>query len=350
MKRSWNIFLPVLLVIGVLSVLVYRFATRNGGDEGRRTQLPLVKAEAPLQQRVVYELHFTGDVVAIQQAGVYAKVTGTLEHVYVDMGAHVTKGQLLARIDTTELAQQNDQARASFENARLLYRRNKDLFEQNLVARQDLDNAEAALKIAAAGYDASKTRLGYAFIAAPFTGYITKRFLDPGAVVSQNNATLFTLQDIDKLKIIINTLEKDIPRVKLGMPAVITVDAYPGKTFSGLVARFAQALDQATRTMATEIDIDNRDHMLKPGMFSNVALAVEEHPHAITVPSMAILKDEEGQYVFTVRNDTAYKVPVQTGLELNGRTEIVSDLGLDRPVITSGQQFARDHAAVRLDQ
>jgi RND family efflux transporter MFP subunit len=350
MKLTWKILLPAVLVLGLLSIVIYRFATGNGADESRRTQIPLVTTELPLQQRVVYNLQFTGDVVAIQQAGVYAKVTGTLERVFVDMGTFVTRGQSLAQIDTTELAQQNDQARATFENARLLYRRNKDLYDQNLVARQDLDNAEAAMKVAAAAYDASQTRLGYASIAAPFTGYITKRFLDPGAVVSTNNATLFTLQDIDRLKIIINTLEKDIPRVKLGMTADITVDAYPGRTFHGTVSRFAQAVDQATRTMATEIDIDNRDHALKPGMFSNVSLAVEEHPHAVTVPSMAILKDDQGQYVYTVHQDTAYKVPVRSGLELNGRTEILSALALDRPVITSGQQFARDHGPVRFEK
>jgi len=347
MKLPWKIVVPVVVLIGLLSVIAYRFVASSSGDDSRRAQIPLVKVEPPLQQRVVYELQFTGDVVAIQQAGVYAKVTGTLEHVSVDMGTLVTRGQLLARIDTTELAQQEQQAKATYENARLLYRRNKDLFDQNLVARQDFDNAEAALKIASAGYDAAKTRLSYAYITAPFAGYITKRYLDPGAVVSQNNATLFTLQDIDRLKIIINILEKDIPRVKLGMRAVITVDAFPGRTFTGTVSRFAQAVDQATRTMAVEIDIDNRDHLLKPGMFSNVAIGVEEHPHAITVPSMAILKDDQGQYVFTVERDTAYKVPVQTGLELNGRTEILSALGVDRPVITSGQQFARDHAPVK---
>ncbi len=350
MKLPLKIVIPVLAVLALISIVVYRFAAGKSAADPRRTLAPLVEVEPPLKQLVVYELNFTGDVLAVQQAGVYAKVTGTLEHVYVDMGALVSRGQLLAQIDTTELAQQRQQAAATYENAMLLYRRNKGLFEQNLVARQDLDNADAAMKIAAAGFDAAKTRLGYAYITAPFAGYITQRFLDPGAVVSQNNATLFTLQDIDKLKVIINILEKDIPRIKMGMKAVVTVDAFPGKKFTGTIVRFAQAVDQATRTMAVEIDIDNHDRTLKPGMFSNVAIAVDQHPDAITVPTMAILNDNQGHYVFAVEKDTAYRVPVQTGLELNGRTEILSGIGVSRPVITSGQQFAKDHSPVRIEK
>ena len=338
---------PILIL---LAFLIYRIAIGTSAVDTRRVQIPLVKVEAPKEQRVVYELHFTGEVNAVQQAGVYAKVTGTLERELVDIGAFVHKGQLLAQIDTTELAQQCQQASATYENAQLLHRRNKDLFEQNLVARQDLDNAEAALKIAAAAFEAARTRLNYASVTAPFTGFITKRFLDPGAVVSQTNGTLFTLQDIDKLKIIINILEKDVPRIKLGMKTNITVDAFPGKTFTGLVTRLSQAVDLATRTMAVEIDIDNKDYTLKPGMFSNVAIAVDEHPHAMAVPTMAILKDDQGQYVFAVDRDTAYRFPVQTGLELNGTTEILTAINADRPVITTGQQFAKDHSPVRIEK
>lgn len=350
MKLRMKIVLPVLIALALISIVVYRFATGNSTVDPRRTQIPLVEVLPPTVQQVVYRLTYTGDIQAVQQAGVYAKVTGTLEQVYVDMGALVSRGQLLAQIDTVELAQQRQQMEATYENALLLYKRDKDLFEQNLVARQDLDNASAALKVAAANYDAARTRLGYAFIRAPFPGYITKRFLDPGAVVSQNNATLFTLQDIDKLKVIINILEKDIPRIKMGMKGVITVDAFPGKEFTGTIVRFSQAVDQDTRTMAVEIDIDNKDHLLKPGMFSNVSLAVETHPNAITVPSMAILKDEQGQYLFVVQSDTALRRPVQTGLELNGNTEILSGLSGALPVIVSGQQFARDHSPVRIEK
>lgn len=350
MKLRLKIFLPIIIALALISIIILRFAAGTSSVDPRRAQVPLVEVESPKVQPVYYRLNFTGDIQAVQQAGVYAKVTGTLERVYVDMGASVTRGLLLAQIDTVELAQQCQQAGATYENALLLYRRNKDLFEQNLVARQDLDNADAALKVASANYDAAKTRLSYAFIRAPFSGYITKRFLDPGAVVSTNNATLFTLQDIDKLKVIINILEKDIPRVKMGMKGIVTVDAFPGKEFVATVVRFSQAVDPSTRTMAVELDIDNRDHLLKPGMFSNVALTVDTHPNAITVPTMAILKDGGGQYVFTVQRDSALRVPVQTGLELNGSTEILSGLQALLPVIVSGQQFARDHSPVRVEK
>lgn len=342
--------LAAILVVAGIAFIVIRSRNASAASESRRGAAPLVRLEQPQQQDIPYGLHFTGDVEAIQQAGIFAKVTGTLERVYVDIGTRVGRGDRLALIDTTELYQQYQQASATYENAKINYRRNKDLFEQNLVARQDLDNTEAALKIADASFANARTRLGYAFITAPFPGFITKRFLDPGAVVSQNNATLFTLMDLSHLKIVINVLEKDVPQVAAGKRAVITVDAFPGKSFTGTVTRFAQAVDEGTRTMAVEIDIDNFDLTLKPGMFANVDLTIDVHKNALTVPSAAILKDDRSTFVYAATADTARRIDVATGLERDGRTEILSGITAQTQIITTGQQFVRSNGPVTIQK
>ena len=332
----------------VLAVVAWKVAVKSATPDARRQALPLVEVEQPKQETVVYSLRFNGDVLPIQQANIFSKVSGNIERIKVDMGDHVAQNQVLALIDTTELAQQVQQTAATYQNTKLSYQRSKELSERNLVAKQDLDNAEATLKVAKANYDLAKTRRDYARITAPFPGYVTRRYLDAGAAITANNATLFTLMDLDAVKIVVSVLEKDIPVLRLDTKALVTVDAYPGKQFQGTVRRFSEAVDLSTRTMPVQVDIPNPEHLLKPGMFATVTIIVEEHAHAITVPTTALLKDEKGAYLFSVSEDTAHRKDVLLGIEQNGRTEILSGLTSTETIITTGQQFVRDGVQVRI--
>jgi membrane fusion protein (multidrug efflux system) len=340
MKKNSK-YAVVVLLLATAGIVAYRIIAGNTATDAKKLNVPLVKIESPQRETVNYRLQFSGDMLAVSQANIFSKVSGNLERVYVDMGARVRRDQPLALIDTTELRQQYQQAAATYENARINYQRTKELSEQNLVAKQDIDNAEASMKVARANYELAATRLGYANITAPFAGYITRRYLDPGALVTPNNTTLFMLMDLDAMKVIVNVLEKDIPLIKLGKKATVTVDAFPGKEFSGMVTRFSQAVDLSTRTMAVEIDVPNAEHLLKPGMFANVTLVVDEHPNALTVPTQAVLKDDAGNFLYIASNDTARRVPVKIGAEQNGRTEILSGLTGSESVITTGQQFVK---------
>jgi membrane fusion protein (multidrug efflux system) len=347
-RRKYLYIIGGMILFGAL--FLWRISSGDSNADIRRQIIPAVKTEHPLRQTVVYTLIYTADVVAIQQASIYAKVSGTLDRVYVDMGSSVRRGQMLALIDTTELFQTRQQAAATAQNARLTYRRTKDLFDQKLVAAQDLENAEAAMKVAVAALDVATTRLDYARITAPFSGTITKRYLDPGAVVSALTSTIFTLMDLDEMKIIINVLEQDIPHVTMGLGASVTVDAFPGKKFTGKVSKFAQAVDLATRTMAVEIDIPNPSHLLRPGMFATASVDVGQHEDAITLPTQAVLKDDQGLFVYVARGDTARRVRVTAGSEQNSRTEILSGLDGTEDVITTGQQFVRTNGPVEVQK
>jgi RND family efflux transporter MFP subunit len=343
LKTVLLIALPVL--IGGL--VLYKIFDDKPGAEMRRQNTPTVKIEKPVRQDITERIELTGDVVAIQQASIFSKVSGTLERVFVNIGSPVQRGQLLALIDTTELKQQLQQAEATFFNARLSYDRTQQLLQQNLVSKQDLDNADAQLKISQANYDAAATRLSYARISAPFSGTITSRFMDPGAVVTTpTNATLFTLMDFDTVKIVVNILDKDIPLVKIGTRAVVTVDAFPAKEHLGTVVRLAEAEDPATRTMAAEIDIPNKDLLLKPGMFADVNLLVAQHNDQVTVPTQALLRDDSGYYVFIVQNQLARRVNVKIGVEQNGMTEILEGLTGSEDIIVLGEDLVKDGGQV----
>jgi RND family efflux transporter MFP subunit len=347
-KKTRIILLGVACII--VAAVVFRIFTGNATSDGRKQSLPLVKVQKPTRESVIYTLQFTGDMAAVRQASIYAKVDGNLERVYVDIGSLVGAGQLLALIDTTLLYQQYQQAAATFQNAQSNYRRTRELAEENLVAKQEIDNAEAAAKVATAAYELASTRLGYARITSPFSGYITKRSLDPGALVTANNMSLFVLMDLDAVKVIVNVLEKDIPLIKEGKQARVTVDAYPGQEFAGTVRRFAEAVDLSTRTMPVEVDIANRNHLLKPGMFARVILVVDEHHNAITIPTQSVLSDDKGNFVFVAMKDTAKRIPVVVGVEQNSRTEILKGLAGDEDIISTGQQFVKDGGQVSIQQ
>ena len=348
MKRSLKYVIPAILAI--VALVIVRTVTSNSTADVQRQNAPLVKVERPHMETVYHTLRFTGDVLAIQQANIYSKVSGNLERIYVDIGMSVRRNQLLALIDTTELYQQFQQASATYLNARVSYNRTKELAERSLVSKQDLDNAETSMKVAQAAFETAQTRLGYARIVAPFPGIITKRYLDPGALVTSNNSTLYTLMDLDAVKIIVSVLEKDIPYIAIGKQATVTVDAFPGREFSGAITRLSDAVDLSTRTMAVEIDIESKDHVLKPGMYANITLVVDERKNSVTVPTAALLKDDRGIFLYAVDAGTAHRKDVRLGIEQNTRTEIVSGLNGSENIIVAGQQFARDGAQVKVQE
>jgi len=340
----------VLLALAVLFIglVAWKFIASSSSGNVRRQPVVLVQVEQPRREKILYKLSYSADVVPVQQANIYSKINGNLERVFVDLGAHVQEDQLLALIDTVELSQLAQQASATYENTRVNYQRTKELAEQNLIAKQELDNADAAMKVAKANYEAATTRLNYAQITAPFSGYITKRYLDPGVNVKSNDLAIFTLMDFDMMKIMVNVLEKDIPLVTKGKKGIIKVDAYPGMEFYGTVTRLSEAVDLSTRTMAVEIDVANKDHLLKPGMYANVTLLVDEHENALTVPTQAIMKDDNGQFVFTTLNNIARRRPITAGVEQKSHTEILSGLQDRDTVVITGQQFLKDSVRVSI--
>ncbi len=339
-----------LIVLVLIVVAAIKIIARKTPPDTRRQMSALVRVEKPQRQDIQQTVLLTGDVFPIQQAQIFSKVYGNLDRVYVSMGDYVREGQLLALIDTTELAEQSQQADATFRNTKANYERFKDLFGRSLASKQDLDNAETAMRVAEANHNVALTRLGYARITAPFAGFVTRRYLDAGAQITANNVTLFTLMDLSTVKIIAYVLEKDVPVVNVGVKATISVDAIPDKVFTGAITRLSQAVDPATRTMAIEIDVPNPDRILKPGMFAAISLSVGERPDAITVPSQALLKDDKGQFVYVADSTTARRRAVTAGSEQQSRTEIVSGLTGDENVITTGQQFIKDGGSVAIQK
>lgn len=306
----------------------------------------------------------SGDILPIQQTSIYSRITGNIQNIFVDIGDYVHRGKLLAVIDKSQYIQsvkltegQLKQAKANLENNKINYERLFALFEKGLTSQGEIDNAytlvkvsEAQVQTAEANYDNARIQLGYCNITAPFSGYITKRHLDRGALVSSSSQnSIFILSDISKLKIMVNVPEKNITMLNDIKTVQETTDAYPGQTFEAVFQQIAQSVDLATRTMQAEIHIDNKENSLKPGMFAKVKIDLETHYDVLILSEQCVRKDEKGEFVFVVNNEnTAIKNYVQTGIVSENKKEIVSGIKENDKIISVGQELVREEGKVKI--
>ena len=338
--------------IGVALILVVflRITLTSSAVDPRRLGIVQVKVQKPFKETMRTIFTYTGDILPLQQAAIYSKVTGNLERNYAEMGTYVHSNQLLALIDTTELFQLYQQTSATFQNTSILFERAKQLFEKKLASQQDVDNAEAAMKVARANYDAAATHLSYAHIVAPFNGFVTRRFLDAGALVNASTSTLFTMMYLDSVKIIVYVPEKDLSQMYHVRTAKVTLDALPNQEFTGYVSRFSEAVDLTTRTMPIEVDIPNHSRIIKPGMFATISFIVSERHDALTLSSDDLLKDDTGYFVFISDGKKAHQIRITIGNETNSHTEILTGLNGDEDIITTGQQFVKEGTTLTIQR
>jgi len=294
-------------------------------------------------------------VLAEQEAALYAKVSGYLKTLTVDKGDAVKEGQLLAEIEVPELLADEAQFKAEMAVSRTNYERMAAARQKapDLVVPQTVDDLRGQWEVAQAKLQRIQTLLQFSRIVAPFSGTITARFVDPGAFIpaattgsTPQSAALLTLMDFSTVRVQVFVPEAEVPFIKNGVPARVTVEELPGRTFLSSVTRFAQALDQATKTMLTEIEISNPTAELRPGMYATVRLEVERKQNALLVPVQAVLIEKAGTSVFVVADTKANKTAVHTGFNDGVHVEITDGLRPSQPVILIGKQTLNNGQAV----
>jgi len=310
-----------------------------------------------------------GNLIGLQTVDVVPRTGGRLVSVNVQLGDAVRRNQLLAKIEDFEIVEQVKQAEASLEVARATIRqreadlkvaelnfdRSKNLFGRQLLAKQALDDAESRYMSAQAQIDLSTAQanqtaarleelqinLGNTRITSPVDGFVGRRNADPGAWVSQQ-APIVSVVDISRLRMIANVVEKDLRLVNVGDPAEVEVDAYPGETFRGRIARVSPVLDPATRTATMEVEIVNSDNRLRPGMYARVLLLIEERKGTMLVPKMAVVDFEGKRGVWTTdAENKARFVAVTLGIEDTTRMEVLDGLKPGDRIVTEGAASIR---------
>ena len=298
-------------------------------------------------------------ILAYQEATLYAKVSGYLKTLTVDKGDSVQQGQLLAEIEVPELLADEAQYRAECSVARTNYERMAEARQKapDLVVPQTVDSLRGQWEIAQAKLQRTETLLQYARITAPFAGVITARFVDPGAFIpaatagsTPQNAALLTLMDFSRVRIQVYVPELEVPFIKNGLPARLTLEELPGRTFTGTVTRFAHALDQATKTMLAEIEMPNPGGDLRPGAYASVRLELERKPDALLLAVSAVVVEKAGISVFLPVDGKAKKTPVRTGFNDGVNVEISDGVKPGQAVILVGKLTLNDGQPVTISE
>lgn len=343
------VVLVILIVLGLVGIFERVHAHSVLADRTHELAAPTVavapaRAGAPADNFVL-----PGNVTAYTDAPINARTDGYLVHWYYDIGARVKKGALLATIDTPELDKQVAQAEADLVtaqtnagNAKVQSERYSGLVKSDAVSQFDTDtfNTQAAatasnVKSAQENLQRLKQLQSFEKIYAPFDGVVTARTIDTGQLINQGAGTeLFHMQATDTLRVYTSVPEVYAATLKRGMKIGLTFPEHPAQTFVGTLVRTADAIDPATRTMLTEIDIDNRSGELLPGALAQVHFKTPAVNHTFIVPSAALIFRREGLELGTVVNgDTAHLVHVVIGEDDGATVQIVNGLNANDQVI-----------------
>ncbi len=349
---------PQTLRVALQLILLVIVAAQSGCGSSRGPAAPgaFVQTIHPKRGEIVRRVTLPGNVMAYQEARLYARVSGYLKTISVDKGDRVKEGDLLAQMEVPEMQADLSKARAEAEAAQLESRRVSEAQKKapNLVMPQTTDAAKAKADVARAEVERIETLLSYAKITAPFSGVVTKRWVDPGALIpaatsssSTKHAAVLTLMDFHTVRIDVAIPEPEAPLAKKNLPAKVTVSELPGRTFDGTITRFSYALDESTKTMTTEIDIPNPDLELRPGMWATVEIALQKKENALLLPAEALVTEKAKSSVFIVREGEAQKVSVTTGFDDGVNVEILKGVAPNDAVIVAGKQSVTDGEQVQ---
>jgi RND family efflux transporter MFP subunit len=326
--------------------------------------VPTVATITPARGAPQQEVVLPGTTQAFQDAAIYARTNGYLRKWYVDIGAPVKAGELLADIDTPEIDRQLEQARADLATAEANTRlaqttadRYRDLMASDSVSKQDFDNANGNLEsrqttVLSAKANVSRLEQLHAFgrIEAPFAGVITARNVEVGALVDSgaNAHELFHLAAIDRLRVFVNVPQIYSRVAKPGLTAALTLAEFPGRSFVGKLTRTAQSIDVASRTLLTEVDVDNGKGELLPGAYAEVHFKLPEGASTFQLPVNAMIFGADGVRVAAVKNGRVTLMPVTIGRDYGNSVEIVAGLTGDEQLIVNPPDSLGDNATVQI--
>ncbi|HYL61067.1 MAG TPA: efflux RND transporter periplasmic adaptor subunit [Candidatus Methylomirabilis sp.] len=384
-------------VLAVAGFLVWMWIGRSASqadatDSNSGSDATLVTAAvAPVTRATIsISLKISGEFKPFQDVDVHAKVAGYIKTIYVDVGDHVKEGQTLAILEVPELAAQLagadaavrrakeeigraqgdlQRSRSAHAAAHSAYERLNDAAKtrEGLVAQQELDDAQAkdleaeaqvssaksalssaeqALAVAQASQEQVAALSDYTRITAPFAGVITNRYADTGALVAAGTSSstqagpVVKIAQISVLRLVLPIPESIAAQIHLGDPVKVHVQAL-NEDIQGKISRFADSLDVQTRTMETEIDCENRDGRLMPGMYTETVLTLQEKKDALTVPLESVVRNGTDATILAVNSqNTLEERHVKLGIEDNARVEVLSGLSEgDRVVVGNRSEF-----------
>jgi RND family efflux transporter MFP subunit len=323
-------------------------------EEIASADVPTIAAEigTVARQDLIEPLTVRGPVVALpnQDVKIAAQVAGRVDRVSVAEGDWVKGGQVLAEIDPRPFNDQKrqaaaavSQAKAAVESAKLNLDRTERLFQRGIAAGKEVEDArvqraaaDAALEQAAAAMDTADRELSRTHVTSPISGQVVKRLVSVGEQVDGTAAApIVEVANLDSVEVAAGIPAEHLGRVKVGQPATILSDAYPGQPLAGQIIAIAPAVDAATNTALARIRLANTGRLLKTGMFVQARVGLSEHKGALTVPPSAIAKSDGEAAVYVVSGDTATRTKVTLGLETAEAVEVLEGVKEGQRILTS---------------
>jgi RND family efflux transporter MFP subunit len=348
----------VIALVVVLVVVVSGVWTRNSSEARlkettEKLALPTVAVILPVHQGNKSNLDLPGRLEAYSRAPIYARVSGFLKAWYVDIGAPVKSGQLLADIEAPDLDQQLMQGRGALASAeaaealaKVTAQRWTTLGQSNTLSKQavdektgDLSVKEANVRAAKANVDRLEVLAAFKKVTAPFDGVVTARNTDVGNLINADSSAgvaLFVVSDMKRLRLSINVPQNYVPAVPLAAKVDITVPEYPGKTYKGSVEASSRSVDAASGTTRMQVVVDNSSSELMPGAFANTRIELPDAVQALSIPSSALIFSQKGLQVATV--DASNKVmlkPVKIARDLGQVIELSTGVEAQDRIIES---------------
>ena len=322
------------------------FAAFSCGNRNSQGSEPLPEVEAAVipsveivtatARDVAQESSYSSTIEAYATNNIMPQSGGRIRKINVEVGDYVAKGQVLAEMDRLQL----DQLELQIQNDEVEYARLKSLYEEGGVSQSDFETAELGYKVRRSNYN---NMLENTILRSPITGFVTARNFDVGDMFSMS-APLFTVQQVVPVKLLVGISESEYTKIKKGDSVTITVDALPGRTFTGKVERLYPTINAATHTFNAEVRVSNMDRVLRPGMYSRVTVNYGTN-HRIVLPDQCIVKQEgTGQrFVYLLQDDgTVSYVPVGTGRHIGSEYEITGGIEEGETVIYKGQAALKD--------
>jgi len=371
-RRTWlyaliAIVIAVALIVGgILPRMRARAALRT---ETNQLAVPAVSVVKPKASAPGQELILPANVQAYIDSPIYARTNGYLRRWYADIGSHVKRGQLLAEIETPEVDQQLSQARADLNTAQanlqlseITAKRYEGLLKTDSVSQQDADNASgdyAAKQAVVASAQANVKRLqetqAFQRIYAPFDGVITARNTDIGQLIDSGSgggprAELFHIASPNKLRVYVNVPQIYSQATRPGMKADLVLQEYPGKRFPGTLVRTADAIDQNTRTLLVEIEVNNPTGELLSGAYAEVHMKLPGSVSTYLIPVNTLLFRAEGLRVAQEKDGVAQLAQITIGRDYGSEVEVISGLSGNENLIINPPDSLLSGQKVRLAQ
>ncbi|HSY14209.1 MAG TPA: efflux RND transporter periplasmic adaptor subunit [Verrucomicrobiae bacterium] len=343
-----------LLAAGALALLTRMHASRVLADTTAQEAIPTVAVVHPIEENPDEQLVLPGTLQAYVESPIYARTNGYLLRWYRDIGSRVKQGELLADIDTPEVDQELMQARAARQQvvaamdlAKINADRYQSLRKTDSVSQEEADTQSSGYQQAIANLaaaDANVKRLeeleGFKHVYAPFDGVITRRTVDPGALINAGAGAagreLFDIARTDPLRVYVSVPQAYAPAIHVDLDAVVTLQEFPGQKFSATVARTADAIDVTTRSLLTEVDVPNKDGKLLPGSFGEVHFNPKIDAEKVTVPVNAMLFRRDGAQVAVVGSDGKVQLrPISIGRDYGTTLEVVGGVDASDLIIVN---------------